>query len=226
MLHTSGRCLYICILLTLAMILCSCQQQPKLTDGSLFNVSEVTFRLLADTARIEFIDNSLIFFEDYNALKSNVLVYANIDQVRTYKHLHTVGSTKNKEKNFLKKYNSEDLLFTEKTYNDNPTFKDYAFHICQQFDASDWWNFRGALDFMNRQEENLGESPIDLLFQLSLLDDKGAEQSKAYKRLFVIGEMIRDTGMSDAFTKERKPGDAFVKKLNFFFEKKNLPIVK
>ncbi|MEM9918000.1 MAG: hypothetical protein AAF990_07885 [Bacteroidota bacterium] len=212
------------VLLLTALL--GCSEKVELTDGDLFQVSNLKSRMISDTFRIAYIDNSLNFFEDYNALKSNVIVFVNTEQIKDYPYVQTVGSTKDREKNFSKKYSLEDVAFTKNMYDNNPIFRDYAIHICRTFDVNDWWNFRGAVDVMNKEYENLGNSPIDLLFQLSLLQDTAVEKSKVYQRLSLVGKMIRDTGVADAFTREQKSSEAFIKKFNYFLERRNLPLIQ
>ena len=88
--------------------------------------------------QINYYDNSLIFFEDYNSLKSNVLVYENFKNIKNYKFIKTIGITPTEQKKFLKTYTQKDLIFIDfgnrdysKTKLDtNPIF--YQFFLLNQ----------------------------------------------------------------------------------------------
>lgn len=202
--------------------LLGCQPDIEFTTDNLFGVSEINYKINIDTIEIEYLDKSRIFFEDYNALKSNVLVHDNLEELKKFKFAKTVGITEKKVFTFLKDYQEEDLNFIDSIYTNNSDFRKIAIQITSTMNVTDWWNFKNAFEFTNEKIDSIGEDPISLLYEFSLESKDSIQTSRSYKRLQLIGEMINETGITDTYSQKRISSKEFMNKFNYFFEVKGL----
>lgn len=206
--------------------LLGCQSKIEFSSKQLSKVTEINSTIEKDTIIIAYMDNSLILFEDYNSLKSNVLVFENLEKLRSYSVVKTLGRTPTDKKNFLKTYSQKDLNFIDSLYFNNPIFKDFAIQITSKINLTDWWNFRYAVELTNQQIKHIGDSPMDILYEFSTVTLDSILTSRSYKRLKLIGEMINEKGVTDAFSEEQISSKEFMIKYNYFLERRGLNKVK
>ena len=208
-----------------AIALASCQTNLEFNTGQLQKVSIINYQIKSDTLIVTYSDNSLNFFEDYNALKNNVFAYLNMEVLK--KHKAVIINSKFPDSKLKSKfYNQKDLTFVENLHNNNPIFKDFAIHLTSKFNTTDWWNLNYAITLLNEHKGEIGKNPVDLIFKYSTLNTSNIKESPVTQRIITLGQMIKQGGLIDAFTKKQISAYEFIDKYNYFLSQRNLTILK
>jgi len=154
-----------------------------------------------------------------------VLIFINNEKLKGFNFIKTISRKEGRE-DIVKVYNRELILSLVNKFSENPVFYDYCSHIVTKFDITEWQNLRwAAYEIELAYKDNYGKKPLMIIQDFSEQDLKNIEESKAYMRMALIGEMVSELGVIiDAWTEEEIPSDSFLEKFEYFFLRRELPI--
>ena len=189
----------------------------KIENGSLFNISNVRTELNNKTLTIEYVDESFIYDEDYNSLKSNKLVYYNYDKLSSFENV-VVKSNHEGYKSFTHQYKKSDLDFIKNLHSKNKAFSSITEEITSNISLSELLAFKNGIKTINEMQGVTNQDYITLLLIISQASQDEVDTLQETERLRIFCEMIIAVGFNDAFSDKPIDPKPLVSKISNFFE--------
>lgn len=209
------------LLLFLALLNCSDKKPPQTTNfENLYKVSSSKMKMNQSTLEITLMDDSYIYFEDYNELKFEVFLNTNFNKLKDYEAVKMTSTQMGRDDIYSKTFSKSDLKKINDTFK-NQHLKRNLYSIVNSFDASELWNFRSTvIQFSDYAKDSKKLNYIELVTRHSELQNGTRKDSVATQRIKLIKDFFEEEGIQDAWDKNDRRIDAsnLVLKLNLILQ--------
>ena len=209
------------LLLFLALLNCSDKKPPQTTNfENLYKVSSSKMKMNQSTLEITLMDDSYIYFEDYNELKFEVFLNTNFNKLKDYEAVKMTSTQMGRDDIYSKTFSKSDLKKINDTFK-NQHLKRNLYSIVNSFDASELWNFRSTvIQFSDYAKDSKKLNYIELVTRHSELQNGTRKDSIATQRIKLIKDFFEEEGIQDAWDKNDRRIDAsnLVLKLNLILQ--------
>ncbi len=209
------------LLLFLALLNCSDKKPPQTTSfENLYKVSSSKMKMNQSTLEITLMDDSYIYFEDYNELKFEVFLNTNYNKLKDYEAIKLTSTQMGRDDIYSKTFSKSDLKKINNTFK-NQHLKRNLYSIVNSFDASELWNFRSTvIQFSDYAKDSKKLNYIELVTRHSELQNGTRKDSIATQRIKLIKDFFEEEGIQDAWDKNDRRIDAsnLVLKLNLILQ--------
>jgi len=209
------------LLLFLALLNCSDKKPPQTTNfENLYKVSSSKMKMNQSTLEITLMDDSYIYFEDYNELKFEVFLNTNYNKLKDYEAIKLTSTQMGRDDIYSKTFSKSDLKKINNTFK-NQHLKRNLYSIVNSFDASELWNFRSTvIQFSDYAKDSKKLNYIELVTRHSELQNGTRKDSVATQRIKLIKDFFEEEGIQDAWDKNDRRIDAsnLVLKLNLILQ--------
>lgn len=209
------------LLLFLALLNCSDKKPPQTTNfENLYKVSSSKMKMNQSTLEITLMDDSYIYFEDYNELKFEVFLNTNYNKLKDYEAIKLTSTQMGRDDIYSKTFSKSDLKKINDTFK-NQHLKRNLYSIVNSFDASELWNFRSTvIQFSDYAKDSKKLNYIELVTRHSELQNGTRKDSIATQRIKLIKDFFEEEGIQDAWDKNDRRIDAsnLVLKLNLILQ--------
>ena len=157
------------LLLFLALLNCSDKKPPQTTNfENLYKVSSSKMKMNQSTLEITLMDDSYIYFEDYNELKFEVFLNTNYNKLKDYEAIKLTSTQMGRDDIYSKTFSKSELKKINDTFK-NQHLKRNLYSIVNSFDASELWNFRSTvIQFSDYAKDSKKLNYIELIYKLLL----------------------------------------------------------
>ena len=165
-------------------------------------------------------DDSYIYFEDYNELKFEVFLNTNYNKLKDYEAIKLTSTQMGRDDIYSKTFSKSDLKKINNTFK-NQHLKRNLYSIVNSFDASELWNFRSTvIQFSDYAKDSKKLNYIELVTRHSELQNGTRKDSVATQRIKLIKDFFEEEGIQDAWDKNDRRIDAsnLVLKLNLILQ--------
>ncbi len=209
------------LLLFLVLLNCSDKKPPQTTNfENLYKVSSSKMKMNQSTLEITLMDDSYIYFEDYNELKFEVFLNTNFNKLKDYEAVKMTSTQMGRDDIYSKTFSKSDLKKINDTFK-NQHLKRNLYSIVNSFDASELWNFRSTvIQFSDYAKDSKKLNYIELVTRHSELQNGTRKDSVATQRIKLIKDFFEEEGIQDAWDKNDRRIDAsnLVLKLNLILQ--------
>lgn len=209
------------LLLFLALLNCSDKKPPQTTNfENLYKVSSSKMKMNQSTLEITLMDDSYIYFEDYNELKFEVFLNSNYNKLKDYEAIKLTSTQMGRDDIYSKTFSKSELKKINDTFK-NQHLKRNLYSIVNSFDASELWNFRSTvIQFSDYAKDSKKLNYIELVTRHSELQNGTRKDSIATQRIKLIKDFFEEKGIQDAWDKNDRRIDAsnLVLKLNLILQ--------
>lgn len=209
------------LLLFLALLNCSDKKPPQTTNfENLYKVSSSKMKMNQSTLEITLMDDSYIYFEDYNELKFEVFLNTNYNKLKDYEAIKLTSTQMGRDDIYSKTFSKSELKKINDTFK-NQHLKRNLYSIVNSFDASELWNFRSTvIQFSDYAKDSKKLNYIELVTRHSELQNGTRKDSIATQRIKLIKDFFEEKGIQDAWDKNDRRIDAsnLVLKLNLILQ--------
>lgn len=209
------------LILFLSLLNCSDKKPPQTTSfENLYKVSSSKMKMNQSTLEITLMDDSYIYFEDYNELKFEVFLNTNYNKLKDYEAIKLTSTQMGRDDIYSKTFLKSELKKINDTFK-NQHLKRNLYSIVNSFDASELWNFRSTvIQFSDYAKDSKKLNYIELVTRHSELQNGTRKDSIATQRIKLIKDFFEEEGIQDAWDKNDRRIDAsnLVLKLNLILQ--------
>jgi hypothetical protein len=186
------------LLLIISLITCSCSFDNgyEIDFTNFKTIEKIDISNTKDSLNLLVIDNSWIFFDEYNQLKYNYLLWKN-NQLLNRFDIIKIDVRHNNEGYrhvFYANRNAQQEIID--VFKLNTTLDSLTNFFLTKFTPTDVMNFRNANEFLNK---NFDEYDTDYI---RLLRDISTGNEKSYEKLGLMTKILSTTGMADYWSHE------------------------
>ena len=208
----------------LFILLTSCNEKdslPNIKFDNLYKVKSIKVSKKASTLDIKILDDSFIYFEDYNDLKFDVLIDNNFETLKKFDSLNITATQMDRDDIYSKAYTKNDLKEIKNKFS-NKYLKRNLYLVVNSFSLSEIWNFRStSIQFSDHKKYKKELNYIELLAWHSEFQNGKRKDSIATKRIELMKNFFDEEGMQDSWSESDKRIDAsnLVLNLNLILSK-------